>query len=53
MLTAAQGDCAACFEYYAGLADKLDQSREQAIDVGDASFSTFTRQGPVLTAAVA
>ena len=28
----------ACFEYYAGLGEKLDSSREKDVDVGDSSF---------------
>ena len=28
----------ACFEYYAGLGEKLDTSREKDVDVGDSSF---------------
>ena len=38
-----QDDCAACFEYYAGLADQLEESRHKDIDVGDASYRTHTR----------
>ena len=37
----------ACFEYYAGLGEKLDGSREQPVDVGDAAFRSYVRKEPL------
>lgn len=36
-------DAIATFEYYAGLGEKLETSREKGIDVGDDSYKTYTR----------
>ena len=40
-----QDDVAACFDYYAGLAEKLDTRQGMAVDVGHADFEVCTRGG--------
>jgi betaine-aldehyde dehydrogenase len=44
-------DCAACFEYYAGLAQDLDSSREQPIGLPHPDFSSVARLEPMGVAA--
>ncbi|BCG04475.1 betaine-aldehyde dehydrogenase (plasmid) [Paraburkholderia sp. PGU19] len=41
------GDAAGCFEYYAGLAEKLDVSAETSITLADDRFSSVARKEPV------
>ena len=40
-----QDDVAACFDYYAGLAEKLDTRQGMPVDVGHADFEVCTRGG--------
>ena len=41
------GDVAGCFSYYAGLAEKLDESPEEIVPLGDARFSTRVVREPI------
>src|ERR1700744_5366704 len=41
------GDAAGCFEYYAGLAEKLDEHAETPITLSDDRFSSAARKEPV------
>ena len=41
------GDTAGCFDFYAGLAEKLDASQEQEIALADERFSSVARKEPV------
>ncbi|PAP92184.1 aldehyde dehydrogenase family protein [Mesorhizobium wenxiniae] len=41
------GDAAGCFEFYAGLAEQLDNSFEEAIELPDARFSSKVVKEPV------
>ncbi|SAL02442.1 aldehyde dehydrogenase [Caballeronia pedi] len=41
------GDAAGCFEYYAGLAEKLDEHAETPIALSDDRFSSVARKEPV------
>ncbi|KXV02850.1 aldehyde dehydrogenase [Caballeronia megalochromosomata] len=41
------GDAAGCFEYYAGLAEKLDEHAETPITLSDDRFSSVARKEPV------
>jgi betaine-aldehyde dehydrogenase len=41
------GDCATYFEYYAGLAEKLDNEQETPVEVPDPDFTTVVRKEPV------
>ncbi|TDN61593.1 aldehyde dehydrogenase family protein [Paraburkholderia sp. BL10I2N1] len=41
------GDAAGCFEFYAGLADKLDDAAEQPVTLSDDRFSSVARKEPV------
>uniref|UniRef100_A0A7S0WPS2 Aldehyde dehydrogenase domain-containing protein n=1 Tax=Chlamydomonas leiostraca TaxID=1034604 RepID=A0A7S0WPS2_9CHLO len=40
-------DVAACFDYYAGLAEGLDAKKETPLDVGSADFSVKVRSEPL------
>jgi acyl-CoA reductase-like NAD-dependent aldehyde dehydrogenase len=44
---APQDDVAACFDYYAGLAQNLDDRQWQPLDVGDEDFKTELRREPL------
>jgi betaine-aldehyde dehydrogenase len=44
-------DCAACFDYYAGLAEQLDSSAEKPIALPHADFSSIARLEPIGVAA--
>lgn len=41
------GDTAGCFDFYADLAERLDQEREQAVALSDERFSSVARKEPV------
>lgn len=41
------GDTAYCFDFYAGLAEKLDDQQEQAVALSDDRFSSVARKEPV------
>ncbi|SAL55155.1 aldehyde dehydrogenase [Caballeronia arvi] len=41
------GDAAGCFEFYAGLAEKFDDSAETPVALPDARFSSVARKEPV------
>ncbi|MEX3934453.1 aldehyde dehydrogenase family protein [Paraburkholderia phymatum] len=41
------GDAAGCFEFYAGLAEKLDTDAEKPIALSDGRFSSVARKEPV------
>ncbi|MGF6473049.1 betaine-aldehyde dehydrogenase [Paraburkholderia youngii] len=41
------GDAAGCFEFYANLAEKLDESRETPVALSDDRFSSVARKEPV------
>ena len=41
------GDTAFCFDFYADLAEKLDEQQEQAVGLSDARFSSVARKEPV------
>ncbi|TDY15794.1 betaine-aldehyde dehydrogenase [Paraburkholderia sp. BL6665CI2N2] len=41
------GDAAGCFEYYANLAEQLDESAEKPVTLSDDRFSSITRKEPV------
>lgn len=41
------GDTAGCFDFYADLAERLDQEREQAVALSDDRFSSVARKEPV------
>lgn len=41
------GDAAGCFEFYAGLAERLDENAERAIALSDERFSSIARKEPV------
>ncbi len=41
------GDTAYCFDFYADLAEKLDEEREQGITLSDDRFSAVARKEPV------
>lgn len=41
------GDTAGCFDFYAGLAEKLDAGQEQEIALADERFSSVARKEPV------
>ncbi|MFD1556701.1 aldehyde dehydrogenase family protein [Paraburkholderia silviterrae] len=41
------GDAAGCFEYYAGLAEKLDDDTEKPVVLPDDRFSSVARKEPV------
>ncbi len=42
-----QDDVAACFEYYAGLAEKLDGRQWQPVELGEESFKSEIRREPL------
>ena len=42
-----QDDVAGCFEYYAGLAEKLDSRQGASIDVGHPDFEVKVRREPL------
>ena len=44
---ALQDDVAACFEYYAGLAEKLDERQDQELDLGEDGFTATLRREPL------
>jgi betaine-aldehyde dehydrogenase len=44
-------DCAACFDYYAGLAERLDANLEKPITLPHADFSSVARFEPIGVAA--
>lgn len=41
------GDTAYCFEFYAGLAERLDEEREKGVELSDDRFSSVARKEPV------
>ncbi|WP_089166319.1 aldehyde dehydrogenase family protein [Caballeronia sordidicola] len=41
------GDAAGCFEFYAGLAEQLDENAEQPVTLSDDRFSSVARKEPV------
>ncbi|TFE36892.1 aldehyde dehydrogenase family protein [Paraburkholderia dipogonis] len=41
------GDAAGCFEYYANLAEQLDESAEKPVTLSDDRFSSIARKEPV------
>ncbi|VXC65618.1 Betaine aldehyde dehydrogenase [Burkholderia sp. 8Y] len=41
------GDAAGCFEYYAGLAEQLDQNREEKIELSDGRFRSKAVKEPI------
>ena len=41
------GDAAACFEYYAGLAEELDSRQEEMVALPDARFHSHIRHEPI------
>jgi betaine-aldehyde dehydrogenase len=41
------GDTAYCFDFYADLAEKLDDDRENVVNLSDARFSSVARKEPV------
>ncbi|WP_233857546.1 aldehyde dehydrogenase family protein [Paraburkholderia sp. HD33-4] len=41
------GDAAGCFEFYAGLAEKLDENAETTVVLSDDRFSSVARKEPV------
>jgi betaine-aldehyde dehydrogenase len=41
------GDAAGCFEFYAGLAEKLDDNAETSITLSDDRFTSIARKEPV------
>ncbi|MBO3278105.1 aldehyde dehydrogenase family protein [Pseudomonas schmalbachii] len=41
------GDTAGCFDFYAGLAEKLDGNQEQEIELADERFNSVARKEPV------
>ena len=41
------GDAAGCFDYYAGLAEQLDQNTEKPVALSDARFSSIARKEPI------
>ncbi|MGF6859192.1 aldehyde dehydrogenase family protein [Paraburkholderia sp. CI3] len=41
------GDAAGCFEFYAGLAEKLDENAETPVTLSDDRFSSVARKEPV------
>jgi betaine-aldehyde dehydrogenase len=41
------GDAAGCFEFYAGLAEKLDENAETPVALSDERFSSVARREPV------
>jgi betaine-aldehyde dehydrogenase len=43
----AQDDVAGCFDYYAGLAEKLDERQYSPIDVGMEEFRVAVRREPL------
>lgn len=42
-----QDDVATCFDYYAGLAEKLDEGQYTTVDVGMEEFSVKVRREPL------
>jgi betaine-aldehyde dehydrogenase len=42
-----QDDVAGCFDYYAGLAEKLDENQNRLLDVGNADFEIRIRKEPL------
>jgi betaine-aldehyde dehydrogenase len=41
------GDAAACFEFYAGLAEQLDENAEKNVSLSDDRFSSVARKEPI------
>jgi len=41
------GDAAGCFEFYAGLAEQMDESSEKPVTLADDRFSSIARKEPV------
>jgi betaine-aldehyde dehydrogenase len=41
------GDAAGCFEFYAGLAEKLDENAETPVTLSDDRFSSVARKEPI------
>ncbi|RQS68385.1 aldehyde dehydrogenase family protein [Burkholderia sp. Bp8963] len=41
------GDAAGCFEFYAGLAERLDSTTETAVALADDRFSSIVRKEPI------
>ncbi|MGN6667609.1 MAG: aldehyde dehydrogenase family protein [Trinickia sp.] len=41
------GDAAGCFEYYAGLAEQLDENAEKPVALSDERFTSIARKEPV------
>jgi len=42
-----QDDVSTCFDYYAGLAEKLDERQNSSIDVGMEEFTVKVRREPL------